>query len=113
MAGFKGKYWNTRVIRTHVVYHFESGYVSDEYMFSIHEVYYNKKDKPIAWTENPISVQFGNENWLNGILEQIEDARKRTVLELENIDGKCGHLVDNGKMLSDYDECEEKNNDNK
>lgn len=95
-------YWNTRIIREHVIYHFKNGDVSDEYCFGVHEVYYDKENKPAAWSKEAIRVWFYEPEDLVDVLRQINDATQRTVLELETIDNKHGDLIDSGKMLSDF-----------
>ncbi len=41
-------YWNTRIIREHIIYHFGDGNIADEYCFGVHAVYYDKENKPAA-----------------------------------------------------------------
>lgn len=99
-------YWNTRVIREHVVYHFKNGYVGDEYTFGIYEVYYNENNEPKAWSKNAMRLYFDTPEGLPEVLKQIKSAVTKTVLELENIDGKTGDLIDSGKTLGMFKEEE-------
>ena len=73
-------YWNTRIIK-HTV---KSKLGNQEYKatyYGIHEVYYDKNDKPVMWSSEPIDVTFEDREELESLLKQIKDARSRTVLE--------------------------------
>lgn len=100
------EYWNTRVIRKHIVWNHDEGTVTSGYIYEIHEVYYDKDGKIKLWSQNPIELYFNTRDGINDILRQINDALKRTVLEIDNIDGKDGEMVDSGKMLSEYEDEE-------
>lgn len=59
-------FWNYRVM------------VKDEY-FQIHEVYY-EGDKPVSYTDKPITISSDNFNHLDGILDKIKQALNQPVL---------------------------------
>ena len=99
-------YWNTRVVRRHIVWNYYEGTVASGYLYEIHEVYYDKDGKIEMWSENPIGIYSSTKDGINDILKQINDALKRTVLEIDSIDGKAGEMVDSGKMLSEYEDEE-------
>lgn len=63
-------YWNTRVL---AVEH------SGEVEFGIYEVYY-KNDKPISYTENPVSCWGNNIDDLKKDLELKHDALNKPIL---------------------------------
>ena len=68
-------YWNTRIIK-----HNEHG----ETYYGIHEVYYDKDDKPVMWSDKPIKIVFEDEEELNTILRLILEAKYKTILELKD-----------------------------
>lgn len=82
-------YWNTRIIKHTIKY-------SDiiEIWYGIHEVYYYKDGRPAAWTEEPIRLHFYEEEGFDAQMQQILDAKERTVLE--EIDDK---LIDTGEVI--------------
>lgn len=76
-------YWNTRIIK-HTV---KSKLGNQEYKatyYGIHEVYYDKNDKPVMWSSEPIDVTFEDKEELETLLKQILDAKNKTILELED-----------------------------
>lgn len=77
-------YWNTRIIKHIVTGKYENGKKYKETYYGVHEVYYDKKDKPVMWTEKPIRFCFEDEEGLDAQMQQILDAKKRTVLKEKN-----------------------------
>lgn len=71
-------YWNTRIIK-HTVKYLDK----IETYYGIHEVYYDKEDKPVLWTSEPIDVTFQDKEEFEILLKQILDAKDRTILELD------------------------------
>lgn len=84
-------YWNTRIIKHTVKYLGET-----EIYYGIHEVYYYKDGRPAMWTEKPIRFSFEDEEGFDAQIQQILDAKERTVLE--EIDGK---VIDTNKLIGE------------
>lgn len=112
-------YWNTRIIRHKIIDYFKDEEAVN-YYYGVHEVYYNKKDEPTSWTENPIRLTFESLEDLWGVLEHITDATSHTVLELTTIvkykgEELCSEdkdLIDTGKTLIELEkEAHEKGTD--
>ena len=87
-------YWNTRIIKHTVKGKYENGKEYCETYYGVHEVYYYKDGRPAMWTENPIRFIFEDEEGLDTQMQQILDAKERTVLE--EIDNK---LIDTGEVI--------------
>ena len=96
---FNGSYWNTRIIKMHVDGKYDNGEEYHETYMGIFEVYYDKDNKPIAWTEDPISITFDDKDEFGDVLGHILDANDKTILEV--IDG---NIVDTGILLKDLKE---------
>ena len=64
--------WNYRVMRT---------VVDDEVMYGIHEVYYNEKDQPESWTQDPVSPLVDSEEELKDVLRLMSEALDKPVLD--------------------------------
>lgn len=95
---FDGSYWNTRIIKHHVDGKYENGKEYHEVWYGIHEVYYDKKERPFMYTENPIRFSFQDKNDFAYELGHIIDASQKTILEeIENED----FLKDTKLMLDD------------
>jgi hypothetical protein len=84
-------YWNTRIIK-----HTVKGKKYCEIYYGVHEVYYYKDGRPAMWTEEPIRFSFEDEEGLDAQIQQILDAKERTVLE--EIDGK---VIDTNKLIGE------------
>lgn len=98
---FSGGYFNTRIIQHHIYGEYQNGSPYDETYFAIHEVYYNGKDEIIAWTDEPVKVQFDDLQDFKDVLEQIDDAMMKTVLLLDNNNGEDLAIVDTHKMIKE------------
>ena len=103
MSRLKIEYWNTRVIRHHIIYHHKEGTVTDGYIYGIHEVYYDENGKPELYSASEIKAYFYDYKDMFGVIEHIQDAVERTVLEVEEVDGKSGKLIDSGKYIDEYE----------
>lgn len=91
-------YWNTRIIKHNIKGTYQNGIEYNETYYGIHEVYYYKDGRPAMWTENPIRFIFEDEEGLDTQMQQILDAKERTVLE--EIDNK---LIDTNKLIGECD----------
>lgn len=103
MSDWTGKYWNTRFIEKKETWKSEK-FKDKEYFniyFDLHEVHYDEKNKPVAWTSDPSLLRFRDEEDVKVTIKHIKDALKKNVLR------KQGHdLVDTGKLLKQYKEEE-------
>lgn len=99
---FDGSYWNTRILKIHVDGKYSNGEEYHEIYMGVFEVYYDKDDNPIAWSENPIRVSFNNKQDFGDVLIQILNANDRTILEV--IDG---NIIDTGILLEDLEDEED------
>ena len=70
-----GGCWNTRIIE-----HTEN----KEKYYAIHEVYYDKNDKPWAWSEEPINLVFEDKESFGEILRQCVEASEKPILKIKN-----------------------------
>jgi len=94
-----GVYWNTRFIERKETWKSEDN-SNKEYFniyFDLHEVHYDKNNKPIAWTSEPDSLTFNNEDDVKMTIKHIQEALNRTVLRKDNYS-----LIDTGKLLKHY-----------
>lgn len=100
MSEWLGVYWNTRLVEKKNIW--RSQFDNIDYFstqFVIHEVHYDKDHNIIAWTENPISLNFEDYDDAKGTIKHMKDALKRTVLKYEG-----DTLIDTGKLLKQYRE---------
>ena len=98
-------YWNTRLFEKKNEFETDGKKIFC-ISFEIHEVHYNSKGEPVAWTEKPYTTYFNDYNDFKISIKQMKDAAKRTVLREEG-----ENLVDTGKYLKDYKEEELDNTD--
>ena len=77
-----GGYWNTRVIKKHIDGKYENGEEYHETYMGIFEVYYDKNNNILGWSENPIQIQFEDLDGFSEMLRQQIDALKKPVLEV-------------------------------
>ena len=94
-----GIYWNTRFIERKETWKSEDN-SNKEYFniyFDLHEVHYDKNNKPIAWTSEPDSLTFNDEEDVKITIKHIQEALNRTVLRKDNYS-----LIDTGKLLKQY-----------
>ena len=97
-----GVYWNTRLVEKKQTFSLER--TKKTYFnisFEIHEVHYDKNHNIVAWTQDPIQLNFYDYDDAKGTIKHIKDALKRTVLRLED-----DKLIDTGKYLKQYKENE-------
>lgn len=73
--------WNHRIIKSKWTLKDMKGE-----SFSIHEVYYDEKNNPISWTENPIYLSAEHPQEIMDELIHIKTAFKRPILE--EVEGK-------------------------
>lgn len=99
-------YWNTRLFEKKEEFETNDGKKIFCISFEIHEVHYNSKGEPVAWTEKPYTTYFNDYNDFKISIKQMKDAAKRTVLREEG-----NNLVDTGKYLKDYKQEELDNTD--
>ena len=100
MSEWNGAYWNTRLVEKRSTW--KSQFNNMDYFsiqFVIHEVHYDKDHNIVAWTENPISLNFENYDDAKGTVKHIKDALKRTVLRYEG-----DKLIDTHKYIKQYKE---------
>lgn len=86
---WRGGHWNYRVIEK------SNGYYI---YYEIHEVYYDKNEEIIAWTENPVDLYFEDFRSLKLLTKRFKKAGRKTILKIENDD-----LIDTGKYLKKRD----------
>ena len=100
---FKGGYWNYRFIKHSSPYNElddnlqPTGKIEYEVWYTLHEVYYDKKDKIISWTTNPITFSIDNVYNLLDLSAKAFEASKKYVLE-----EKDGKLVELDEFMEVY-----------
>ena len=82
---WRGGWWNYRILQK------SNGYYI---YYEIHEVYYDKDGKIIAWSENPVDLYFECTKDLKFLMKKFKRATKRTILRVEDDD-----LIDTKKYL--------------
>lgn len=90
-------YWNTRLLEKKQEFETHDNKKIFCISFEIHEVYYNSKDEPTAWTEKPCYTYFNDYDDFKDTIKHMKDTLKRTVLREEG-----DQLIDTGKYLKDY-----------
>jgi hypothetical protein len=79
--------WNYRIIK-HIYSENENPInkttKKNNQWLAIHEVYYDKNNKPTSCTLNPIAITSNNKKELKWIIEKIKKATKKPILN-ENI----------------------------
>ena len=78
----KSKYWNCRVVKRKC-----NSLGFEEMVFAIHEVYYDKNDKPISITSRPSNPQGDTLEELRESFKLYERAFKDPVLSYEDFRG--------------------------
>lgn len=92
MAGVS---WNYRIIRKQQFVNLGKRRVNTKF-YDVHEVYYDKKDRPKSWTENPIIGGFESLQDLRVSLSaMLYDSLRHEVLEISG--GKKKRLVQRHK----------------
>ena len=106
-------YWNTRIIKHIVESRFANGNVLIGAYYAVHEVYYDDKNNPVAWTQDEIGVRFESPDDLQGLLEHIEEAKAHSVLLLKtkynekDNETEQGKLIDTGMKLEELMQLDE------
>lgn len=85
---FSGSYWNYRWLKIEVetpeYKDFElTGKTIIEHYYELHEVYYDKDEKPFMWTENCTKFQIEDAEDLLFLVEKCLDATTRKILLLK------------------------------
>jgi len=76
-----GTTWNYRVIKRT----FKDSEGNDEIEYSIHEVFYDKNNKIISWTEQPVAAVDSHIVILGDVLDRMKVALTKPVLiEVDN-----------------------------
>lgn len=76
--------WNHRVIRRKSGLGFEP-----EFIYAVHEVYYDENGEIDGWTEQPVSPAGDDLEQLSGDLSRFSAALRLPVLEELESDGNC------------------------
>lgn len=85
-----GSYWNYRWLKIEVESPKydenlnDTGETEIEHYYELHEVYYDKDEKPFMWTENPSRLQIEDCNELMEFIHKCLDAATRPVLLLHD-----------------------------
>lgn len=94
---FSGSYWNYRWLKFEVESpelddNFEpTGKTEIENYYELHEVYYDKDEKPFMWTENPVDITCHDADGiialikasLNAAMEKVLFVKDDTITELD------------------------------
>lgn len=89
-------YWNYRWLKTIVEcdeyddYGNQTGEKYQEIYYQLHEVYYDKDEKPFMWSENPMTFYVDNQKDMLELFAKSFEASKKSVLQI--IDGKLVEL---------------------
>jgi len=83
--------WNYRIIKEKNKEHLDLD-DEDAYFFAIHEVYYDKKEKPITCTVDPVSPSGRSLKELKADMKHYLQALKRPIIEMTYFD----HGLDKG-----------------
>lgn len=96
-----GGWFNYRIIEKENSYEGKDGKQYTDIYYEIHEVYYNGKGEPFAWTENPISIWFEDKYDVKAIIQHIKKATKHTILKMVKDKYGDDSLVDTKKYIKD------------
>lgn len=88
---FSGSYWNYRWIKKVVDtpkinddLEVVEGETEQEVYYELHEVYYDKEEKPFMWTEEPVRIYTENAEELMELIGRMLDAAIQKVLFVED-----------------------------
>ena len=77
----KSKGWNHRIIKHNITNPTSN---DEKYWFAIHEVYYNKHNKPYMCSKEPITITALSKKELKWTVKKLKKATKKPILN-ENI----------------------------
>ena len=97
-SSWSGGWFNYRIIEKENSYEGRDGKKYTDVYYEIHEVYYDGKGNPFAWTQNPISIWFEDRYDVKDIIQHIKKATKHTILKLIK-DDEGEELIDTGKYI--------------
>lgn len=80
-SDFDGGWWNYRLIEKTEKWTYK-GEEHTEKSYDMHEVYYDKNGKPIAWSENPVRIYFSEYNDIADLIRKIKRTKRLTILKL-------------------------------
>jgi hypothetical protein len=87
MSKYKSKYhWNYRLATK--MYKSPDGPDRDERLFSVIEVYYNKKNKPDSYCEPNVLDGLESKKSIKWTLKKIKEALKKPIIDLDNFPAK-------------------------
>lgn len=72
-----------------------------EYFYEIYEVYYNGLDEIIAWTQEPISLSFENNQDVKDMIGHIIEAANKKILKVKINKDKQEELIELNKYIRD------------
>lgn len=93
-------YWNYRIVKHTSTYKLGEEEICDTY-YNIHEFYYNKFDKIIAWSEDSTPLIFEDYSDFKTILNQFKQASKYPILEFIEEDENKVKVINTGLYLKD------------
>lgn len=105
---FEGSHWNYRWIKMVAPYDEldenleKTGNIKYEISYALHEVYYDKDDKPFMWTENPVKLWADDRADLRQLFMRAMYASQKKVLQI--IDET---IVELDEYMPDGEEVEE------
>ena len=100
-SGTKGGYFNYRIIETEEHWMDADNLDHKEYHYEIYEVYYNGLNEIIAWTQEPVSLYFDNNEDVKNMLRHIIEAANKKILKIKVNKDKEEELIELNKYIKD------------
>lgn len=105
-----GSYWNYRWLKTVVTtpkinddLEVVEGETDEEVYYALHEVYYDKNEKPFMWADEPVRLYTENAEELMELVGRMLDAATKKVLMTENEKIlEIDEYMDKSEMLEQY-----------
>lgn len=105
-----GSYWNYRWLKIIVDtpkindnYEVVEGETEQEIYYALHEVYYDKDEKPFMWTEEPAKLYADNCEDLIELIGRMLDAASKKVLLVQNDKiTELDEYMDKSEILKQY-----------
>lgn len=105
-----GSYWNYRWLKIIVDvpkinkdYEAVEGETEQETYYALHEVYYDKDEKPFMWTEEPVKLYVDNCEDIIDLIGKIFNATSKKVLLVQNDKiTELDEYMDKSEILEKY-----------
>lgn len=105
---FSGSYWNYRWFKIEIETPEYKGFkptgkMVTEHYYELHEVYYDKNEKPFMWTENTTNLQLEDaEDLMDLFMKAMDAATKKVLLLKDSTAEEIDEYMDKSEILAKY-----------